>query len=360
LLCAACAGPDSATLPHIPADEVAAEKRTQQMSQAREYFAQLRQIENVAFRIRAANRADCKEFVAGQIGIRAGTVKNLPIYYRTFSSEALNLSWTTPSVTSVADDSPAAAAGIKVGDQVVSFNGEPLPGTDIPEWVERYLKKNGERPLEIKINRDGKEKTLTLQPIIACAIPVTLLTASEPNAATDGERIVIQSGILRLIRSDSDLATIIGHELAHANLGHIAKKRQNAFLGGLSGKLIDGGFLLGGMHTGGAFAHAFERSGARAYSLDFEREADYVGAYYATRAGYDISGAENIWRALGQESPKAIVYATTHPTSPERFILMKKAIAEITDKKRRQLPLEPELKATRVEVEPAATRENNY
>jgi beta-barrel assembly-enhancing protease len=186
------------------------------------------------------------------------------------------------------------------------------------------------------------------------------LTASEPNAFTDGERIVIHSGILRLIRTDSDLAIIIGHELAHVNLGHITKKRRNAFIGLLGGRLVDGGFLLGGMHTGGAFAHHFERSAARAFSVGFEREADYVGAYYATHAGYDISGAENFWRAMGQEHPKAIVYATTHSTSPERFILMKKVIEEIADKKRRQLPLEPELKAIQVEAEPAATRENNY
>jgi predicted Zn-dependent protease len=32
------------------------------------------------------------------------------------------------------------------------------------------------------------------------------------------------------------------------------------------------------------------RIGARALSVVFEREADYVGAYYTTRAGYDISG----------------------------------------------------------------------
>jgi C-terminal processing protease CtpA/Prc len=147
LFCAACAGPSATTLPTVPADEVAAEKRTQQISQAKEYFAQLRQIENVAFRIHAANRADCKDFVSGQIGLRAGTVNTLLIYYRSFSAEALNLSWTVPSVILVADDSPAAAAGIKVGDQVVSFNGDPVPATDTPDWIRRYLKKNGERPL---------------------------------------------------------------------------------------------------------------------------------------------------------------------------------------------------------------------
>ena len=38
--------------------------------------------------------------------------------------------------------------------------------------------------------------------------------------------------------------------------------------------------------------------------------------------------------------------ATTHPTTPERFVQMQNVAAEIADKKRRQLPLLPELKVT--------------
>ena len=51
-LCAGCAAPES-RLPDLPAQEVAAEQRRQQIAQMRDYYAQVARIDNVAFRIRA-------------------------------------------------------------------------------------------------------------------------------------------------------------------------------------------------------------------------------------------------------------------------------------------------------------------
>jgi hypothetical protein len=40
--------------------------------------------------------------------------------------------------------------------------------------------------------------------------------------------------------------------------------------------------------------------------MNYERKADYVGAYYAARAGNYLAGAEEIWRALLLENPDDI------------------------------------------------------
>src|SRR5258707_1090645 len=85
----------------------------------------------------------------------------------------------------------------------------------------------------------------------------------------------------------------------------------------------------------------------------FQREADYVGAYYAARAGYDLAGAEDIWRAFSLENPDSIRIARDHPITPVRFVQMQKAAAEIADKQRRHAPLIPELKVIQTEAEPA-------
>jgi hypothetical protein len=69
LLCAACAGPVS-ELPPLPADEVAAEQRRQQIAQMHDYYAQLARVDNVAFHIAAANSEFCTT-VSPQIGIAA-------------------------------------------------------------------------------------------------------------------------------------------------------------------------------------------------------------------------------------------------------------------------------------------------
>jgi len=90
----------------------------------------------------------------------------------------------------------------------------------------------------------------------------------------------------------------------------------------------------------------------------FEREADYVGAYYAARAGYDLAGAEEFWRAFSLENPDSIRAATTHPVTPVRFVQIQKAVAEIADKQRRNAPLIPELEVTEAETEPTSPAEN--
>jgi hypothetical protein len=346
-------------MPQLPADRVAAEKRRQEVAQLRDYYAQLRRLDAVAFRIRMANKTFCKDWVSAQIGFFAATPRSLPRKFQSFSAEALDLRWVRATVISVVADSPADKAGIKVGDELISFNDEPVPTSGTTGWIGSFLKVNKERPVQVSFRRDDTTNmSVAVTPVTGCAIPVKLEVSPTPNAFTDYKKIVVQSGVLRMTRTDADLATIVGHELAHVNMGHHQKQLQNKILGMVGGVVVDGGFLLGGIGTGGAFTKAFGNAGASAFSVAFEREADYVGAYYAARAGYDISGAENIWRALSLEAPDAIRIATTHPTTPQRFIFMQKTIAEIEEKKRRHLPLVPELKITEVRHDPVG--EGNY
>ena len=281
---------------------------------------------------------------------------SLPRRYQSVASAALNLSWGTPRVIAVADGSPAALAGIAPGDDVLKLNGQPVPKDGTARWIADSVKQDGTAPITLTTRRDGKERQLTLYPVMGCSIPIQLKTTPVPNASANEDRIVVQSGFLRLLHTDADLAVVIGHELAHANLGHIRKQQQNALVGEVGGAVIDGGLLLGGIYTGWTFSKHFEKAGAMAYSVDFEREADYVGAYYAARAGYDISGTEKLWRAMALEDPSSIRLATTHPTTPARYLFMRKTIAEIADKQRRHLPLVPELSVAVAHAEPMDER----
>jgi len=112
----------------------------------------------------------------------------------------------------------------------------------------------------------------------------------------------------------------------------------------VGGGAVDVGFAAGGIYTNGTFTRHLGEAGLLAYSQEFEREADYVGAYYAARAGYEIAGAEEFWRKMGLTHPDSIRFARTHPTAPTRFVQMREVAAEIADKKRRHLPLVPDLK----------------
>ena len=350
LLCTAC-GPIS-KLPPLPSEDVELERRRQQIDHIRDYLAQLDRLQSVAFRLRVANRDDCKNWVWAQIGLDAGTVASLPRRYRSFTHDAVSVSWTQATVLSVAETSPAAAAGIKPGDHLLTFNNEPVPRTDTAGWIGRFARNNGEQPIRILVRRDGIDAMRTVTPAKACAIPIELKSDSSPDAFTTGDRIVVHSSILRIARTDAQLALVIGHELAHANLGHLEKQHANKILGWAGGAAIDAGMSLAGIPTGGAFIRELGRAGERAFSVGFEREADYVGAYYAARAGYDLAGTEEFWRALSMETPDSIRIAVTHPVTPVRFVQMEKVAAEIADKRRRNLPLMPELKFIQADTEP--------
>jgi Zn-dependent protease with chaperone function len=284
----------------------------------------------------------------------------LPRKFRSFAHEAVSVSWTHATVLSVADGSPAAVAGIKSGDQLLTFNNEPIPRHGTAGWIGGYVRNNGQRPIEVLVRRDGVDEMRTVVPVIACAIPIELQVDSSVNAFTTDDRIVVSSSILRAARTDAQLALVIGHELAHANLGHLNKRRANIAIGWLSGAAVDAGITLGGIPIFGVFSRVFAQAGARAFSVAFEREADYVGAYYAARAGYDLAGSEEIWRTFSLEDPDSIRVTTDHPITPVRFVQMQKVIDEIENKKRRNVPLDPERRFIRTDVDGAEPTSETY
>ena len=84
--------------------------------------------------------------------------------------------------------------------------------------------------------------------------------------------------------------------------------------------------------------------GAEAHSQDFEREADYVGMYILARANLPLATGPNVWRHMAQIDPASIGYASSHPTTAERFVRLGEAINEIERKRRMNLELLPEMK----------------
>src|ERR1051325_357877 len=206
LLCAGCGIPIS-RLPDLPADAVEAEHRIQQIAEMREYYTQLARVEAVAFRIRLANREFC-ENVGAQAGVFVATVQSLPRKYRSYANEALNLSWTRPTVISVVEGSPAAYAGIKIDDQIEFLDHDPVPATNTHGFVAGYLRSRGEQPVHVALKRDGVEQALELKPILACAIPINYVPFEIVNAyATESDKITIFGGIVTLARTDAQLPT---------------------------------------------------------------------------------------------------------------------------------------------------------
>jgi len=170
-----------------------------------------------------------------------------------------------------------------------------------------------------------------------CYFPVEVVDSPLINAATNGEKVVFYKGIMRTLTTDEELAVVLGHEYAHAMLLHINKRQSNMLLGLVVDVLIAG---TTGVDTGGTFSEI----GGKAYSKDFELEADYAGLYLAHRAGYDISQAANVWRKMAIDNGAATIknYNSTHPSSPKRFLAQENTYSEILDKEINGLPLLPD------------------
>jgi len=163
----------------------------------------------------------------------------------------------------------------------------------------------------------------------------------ELNAYADGTAIYITPRMMELAKTDEELALILGHEYAHNMMGHINSMRANSLFGGLLGAAVDAVARAKGVSTGSGFQKLGQKAAIINYSPDFEREADYVGLYVTKIAGFDISNAPNFWRKMSEKNQGSIKQVITHPTNPERFVALEKAIKEIKEKEQKGEALIP-------------------
>src|SRR5262249_42908553 len=127
---------------------------------------------------------------------------------------------------------------------------------------------------------------------------VTLLRKNEANAyCLPGGKIVVYTGILPVTQNDAALATVLGHEVAHATAEHSAERIEQDKLPRVAAAIVAGGVaftpqqylqvvaLLGG-------------AGSLSFSRKQESEADHIGLVYMARAGYDPRLAVPFWQRM--------------------------------------------------------------
>ena len=155
--------------------------------------------------------------------------------------------------------------------------------------------------------------------------------SKEANAfCLPGGKVGIYTGILPVTKDEAGLATVIGHEVAHAVARHGAERMSEAML------IQSGGTLLA---TGMSAAKSDPRWAAAAvtayglgtqvgrelpHSRAQESEADQIGLIYMARAGYAPEAGVDFWRRFaafnqqqgGSSQPS---FLRTHPTDETRI-----------------------------------------
>ena len=253
----------------------------------------------------------------------------------------------------VVPGSAADKAGVRGGDTLLQIGQSPVTGSGsdaVKETLNQIqIQSQNAQPIRVDILRppQGKNPTsqkmsLLITPDRSCSYPVLLGNGDEVNAYADGKQVVVQRGMMRFANSDTELSLVVSHEIAHNSMSHIRSKMTNYALGSI---LDIAAQVLLRVPTQGLFGNA----GARAFSKDFEAEADYVGLYIMARAGGDIDNAPQFWRRMATLSPAAIQssHMSTHPATPERFVALEETVKEIKTKQAAGKPLEPNLKGVR-------------
>jgi predicted Zn-dependent protease len=149
---------------------------------------------------------------------------------------------------------------------------------------------------------------------------VSLLLSPELNAfCMPGGKIAFYTGILQKLQLDDDeVATVMGHEVAHALREH-ARERLGKRMA-TQGAIDLGSALLGLGHLGRSVAGAGGQLLTLKFSRDDETEADIVGMELAARAGYDPAAGLGLWRkmlAVSQGAPPQ--WLSTHPAGDARI-----------------------------------------
>ena len=272
----------------------------------------------------------CKDRKRKSIGIIYANKFNYDENFQNIAVSKLGLD-DALEITYAIDSYPAAKAGFKAGDVLLSVNGKDIPiGKDASKKFSKLLKKEMEdnAQLSFQVARNNITESLNVVPIEVCDYPLILTNDDVVNAFADGNNIYITQGMMDFADSENELALVVAHELAHNTMRHIDAKRLNALGGFVIDMLIA---VLGGVDTQGMFTRNF----AMAYSQEFESEADYVGLYMSELSGYDITEAAYFWRRMGVKHPGSIAqnHAASHPSSPERFVSIEDTVKEIERKK---------------------------
>ncbi|MFL6657321.1 MAG: M48 family metalloprotease [Massilia sp.] len=240
-------------------------------------------------------------------------------------------------VTGVLAGSGAARAGLKRGDELISASGKTLPtGPNASNAVGAVFAPlvAAQANLSMVVERDDKNRTLSIPVTRACGFAVELGNTDNVNSYADGTRVMVTRGMLHFAQSDDEVAAILAKGMAHNILGHAEQTRSTGTIGSVINNLgnvrPDTSMLIGS-------------AGIKAMPADLDVAADNLSLYLLTRAGYNIDAAGPFWKRLAANYPATVLngYVANHPGTATRLAGIDKTVAEIKSKQGSKKTLTP-------------------
>ena len=160
----------------------------------------------------------------------------------------------------------------------------------------------------------------------------TFFIVSDPtiNAfAMPGGNIGVHTGLLLAAQSESELASVVAHEIAHVTQDHIARmvaaqsQSQWPTMAALALALLAARSNPNVASAAIASTQAYSIQNQLNYSRDYEREADRLGYEMLARADYDPRGMSGFFNRLQRANrfydSSAPAYLRTHPLTTDRI-----------------------------------------
>lgn len=344
ILVSGCLETPKGKLPSINQAEIDMEAERQKRLSYAKYIDQMSLVKSIGFKINSLNADICNKTDFNS-GLTFANENVMGLKIAKFFPSKINLG-SQVSIINIVKNSPADKAGLALGDIILEVEGYTFPeGKNALKKISKHFKDIEEKKIKkIKIDRNGEILTFDINQTKICNYPIIFTQDKIVNAYADGKSIIMTQGMVDYAKDDNEIAMVIAHELAHNDRGHLDAMKKNTLIMGSIGFVLDLMTIYYSGGTAGGDAQNTEmwsKIGRNAYSVEFEKDADYGGVYYAYRAGYDISQVKNFWERIGSENPKQIAISSTHPATSERYLQIDKTVKEINKKKNDGLALVP-------------------
>ncbi len=162
-----------------------------------------------------------------------------------------------------------------------------------------------------------------------------LVDDKEVNAwCMPGGKIVFYTGILPICQDDAGIATVMGHEVAHALANHGQQRMSASMLQGAGAEILDAATSGKTSETKQLFQMAYgggsQVLGMLPFSRKHETEADKIGLTLMAIAGYNPETAVAFWSRMAANSGggDGSDFLSTHPSNQSRIANLQKLIPE--------------------------------
>ena len=156
-------------------------------------------------------------------------------------------------------------------------------------------------------------------------------------SAAPGGKIRVYAGMIDLAENQHELASVMGHELAHVTSKHVNERmsRQKMAEYGIdvASIVIGGGYYNQTNAAKMALSQASQLGLTLPHNRTQESEADEIGLKYMAAAGFDPRESITLWKRMSAMSEAAGVttpdFMRTHPTDEKRIDDQISLLAEV-------------------------------